>query len=146
MPITVPARIKKNNFLRYCAWRVLSDLHRSMTISFMLVGHTKFSPDWFFGLLKQRFRHTFVSSLQDLFDVVNTSADVNVAQLVGTQDGKVIIPSYDWAFFLGERFRKVPQMKSYHRFFFSGRSLGNVVLNQFSNSDSSSFKMLIDNS
>ena len=56
------------------------------------------------------------------------------------------IPSYDWASFLGERFRKVPQMKSYHHFFFSGRSLGSVVLKQFSDSDSSSFKMLIDNS
>ena len=106
----------------------------------------KFSPDWCFGLLKQRFRRTFVSSLRDLFDVVNASADVNVAQLVGTQDGKVIIPSYDWASFLGERFRKVPQMKSYHNFFFSGKILGSVVLEQFSDSDSSSFKMLIDNS
>ena len=98
----------------------------------MLVGHKKISPDWCFGLLKQRFRQTFVSSLQDLFDVVNISADVNVAQLVGTQDGKVIIPSYDWASFLGERFLKVPQMKSYHHFVFSGRSLGRAVLKQFS--------------
>ncbi len=50
----------------------------------MLVGHTKFSPDWCFGLLKQRFRHTFVSSLQDLADVITQSADVNEVQFVGT--------------------------------------------------------------
>ena len=56
-------------------------LNQSITISFMLVGHTKFAPDWCFGLLKQRYRRTYVSSLQDIVDVVNVSADVNVAQV-----------------------------------------------------------------
>ena len=79
-------------------------LHRSITISFMLVGHTKFSPDWCFGLLKQRYRRTFASCLQDIADAVNASADVNIAQLAGTQDGEVIVPTYDWAQFLGEHF------------------------------------------
>ena len=64
------------------AWRVLTGLHRTVRMSFMLVGHTKFAPDWCFGLFKQRYRRTFVSSLDDVVDVVNTSADVNVAQLV----------------------------------------------------------------
>ena len=54
-------------------------LHRRVTLSFMMVGHTKFAPDWCFGLFKQRYRRTFVSSLDDVADVVNTSADVNVA-------------------------------------------------------------------
>ena len=39
---------KNNTFLQYCAWRVLSGLHQSVTMSFMLVGHTKFAPDWCF--------------------------------------------------------------------------------------------------
>ena len=68
------------------AWSVLTGLHRTVRMSFMLVGHTKFAPDWCFGLFKQRYRRTFVSSLDDVVDVVNTSADVNVAQLVGTGD------------------------------------------------------------
>ena len=79
---------QNNTFLQYCAWRVMSGLHQSVTMSFMLVGPTKFAPDWCFGLLKQRFRRTFVSSLQDLVDVVNTSANVNVSQLVGTREGR----------------------------------------------------------
>ena len=129
---------KNNTVLQYCAWRVLSGLHESVTMSFMLVGHTKFAPDWCFGLLKQRFRQTFVSSLQDLVDVVNTSAEVNVAQLDGTQDGEVVVPTYDWAFFLGEHFRKVPQMKSYHHFNFSSSSPGDVSMKVYSDSDCSS--------
>ena len=69
-------------------------------MSFMLVGHTKFAPDWRFGLLKQRFRITFVSSLQDLVDVANTSVDVNVPQLVGTQDGEVLCQPTTGSLFL----------------------------------------------
>ena len=83
-------------------------LNQSIRISFMLVGHTKFSPDWCFGILKQRYRRTFVSCLQDVVDIVNTSVDVNVAQLVGTQDEEVVVPTYAWAQFLGEHFCWVP--------------------------------------
>ena len=74
----------------------------------MLVGHTKLLPDWCFGLWKQKYRRTYVSSLQGM---VNTSAYVNVAQVLGTQDGEVVVPTYDWAFFLGAHFQKVPRMK-----------------------------------
>jgi len=55
---------------------VLVGLNQSVTISFLLVGHTKFAPDWCFGLFKQRFRRSFVSSLQEIADVVESSADV----------------------------------------------------------------------
>ena len=43
----------------------------------MIVGHTKFSPDWCFGLLKQKLRRTAVNCLADLVDVVEKSANVN---------------------------------------------------------------------
>ncbi|CAH3178510.1 unnamed protein product, partial [Porites evermanni] len=44
-------------------------------------GHTKFEPDWCFGLLKQRTRRTFISSLFDIGTCVEESASVNVAEL-----------------------------------------------------------------
>ena len=121
-------------------------LNHTITISFMLVGHTKFSPDWCFGLLKQRYRRTFVSCLQDVVDVVNASADVNVAQLVGTQDGEVVVPTYDWANFLGGYFRRIPQVKSYHHFTFSCDSPGVVALKAFSDSNATTFRLLADDS
>jgi len=127
------------------ALQVLVGLHRRITISFMLIGHTKFSPDWCFGLLKQRYRGTFVSSLQDIADAVNSSADVNVAQLVGTQDGGMVVPMYDWATYLGEHFSKMPGMKSYHHFF-SASTPGVVTVKEFSDSQSSTFKLLTDDS
>ena len=93
----------------------------------MLVGHTKFAPDWCFGLFKQRYRRTFVSSLDDVADVLNSSADVNVAQLVGTQNGETVVPMYNWTTFLGDHFRNVPHMKTFHHFTFSAQHPGVVV-------------------
>lgn len=40
--------------MQYLAWRVRSGLNKRVEISFLLVGHTKFAPDWSFGLLKQK--------------------------------------------------------------------------------------------
>ena len=81
----------------YFMWRVLTGLNDEITISFLPVGHTKFSSDWGFGLLKQKFKKTFVGCLDDIVRVVNQSAKPNWAQLVGAQDGSNIVPMYDWA-------------------------------------------------
>ena len=43
----------KNNFMvQYLMWRTLAGINEDVELSFMLVGHTKFAPDRFFGLLK----------------------------------------------------------------------------------------------
>ena len=48
----------------YLMWRVLTGLHKEVKISFLPVGHTKFAPDWCFGLLKQRFLRTKIGDCQ----------------------------------------------------------------------------------
>ena len=83
-----------------------------------------------------------MSILDDLVEVVNSSATVNTAQLVGTQDGKVIVPCYDWSSFLGKYMNKAPKMKSYHHFTFSSDSPGIVTLKQYSDSVSTTFSIL----
>ena len=45
---------KNNTMVGYLLWRVLTGLHQNITLSFMITGHTKFSPDWCFGLMKKR--------------------------------------------------------------------------------------------
>ena len=45
----------KNRYvLWYFLWRVMRGLHTEVTMNFMPAGHTKFAPDWCFGLLKRR--------------------------------------------------------------------------------------------
>ena len=60
-------------------------LQEVITLSFLMEGHTKFAPDWCFGLCKRRYRHTIVSCMDDIVRVVEQSAEVNAAQLVGAQ-------------------------------------------------------------
>ena len=100
--------------------------YSSVTLSFMPVGHTKFSPDWCFGLLKQKLRRCRVDCLDDLVDVVESSADVNNAQLTGTQSGEILVPMYDWALHLNPHFTTLPHIKWYHHFCFTQDSPGTV--------------------
>lgn len=81
--------------MSYLMWRVLTGQHQQITLSFLTVGHTKFFPDAGFGMLKCKFRVTNVGCLNDIASVVQKSA-MNHAQLVGDQQGNVIVPSYDW--------------------------------------------------
>ena len=71
-------------------------------------------------------RRTKVDSLQDLVDVVNRSANVNFAQLVGTQEGDVLVPTYDWGSYLSPYFKRVDHIKKLHSFQISSPSSGDV--------------------
>ena len=109
----------KNRFLIwYMLWRVINSHHHSITLNFLLTGHTKFAPDWCFGLLKKRYRVTDVSSLDELCDVVRASSltNLNVPQLVGKEDGSQFVPQYDWHSFLGPYFKTLHGIKKYHHF------------------------------
>lgn len=64
---------KNNAMIHYCVWRVLTSRNQTIKLSFMIAGHTKFSPDRFFGLIKKSYRQTSVSTLYDIEKVVNTS-------------------------------------------------------------------------
>ena len=44
---------KINATVQYLMWRLMTGRHEFIELSFMLVGHTKFSPDRFFGLFKK---------------------------------------------------------------------------------------------
>lgn len=119
----------KNNFvLWYFCWRVLRGLHKSMSLHFMIAGHTKFAPDWCFGLLKQRYRRCDVSCLDDLADVVreSTNKGVNIPQLVGREDGQVLVPHRDWQTYLSRYFSRMDNVKSFHHFTFSADKPGVV--------------------
>jgi len=43
---------KNNCMLQYLVWRTMTHRHTNITLSFLPVGHTKFSPDRCFGLQK----------------------------------------------------------------------------------------------
>ena len=90
----------------------------------MITDHTKFSPDWCFGLWKKKYRRTLVGGLSDLADVVNKSAVVNVAQLTGLDNGSVVVPTYDWQSYFSAVFTKLKGIKKLHHLRFESNSPG----------------------
>lgn len=119
---------KNRHMMYYLMWRVLTGQHQQITLSFLPVGHTKFFPDAGFGMLKRKFKHTKVGCLDDIASVVENSAAMNHAQLVGNQQGNVIVPSYDWITFFEENIIKnaLRGIKKMAHFRFSSDSPGYV--------------------
>lgn len=121
----------KNRYvLWYFAWRVMTRKHVTISVNFMPPGHTKFAPDWCFGLLKRKFRRSEVHCLDDLCEVVHQSTPVkkvNVPQIVGTERGDVVVRSYDWQGFFGRHFKTLIGMKKIGHFRFSAEQPGTVL-------------------
>ncbi|XP_071490311.1 uncharacterized protein [Diadema antillarum] len=138
-----PGQNKNNTMLQYLCWRVYAKLHKSVSLSFLPVGHTKFAPDWCFGLLKQKYRKTPVSCLQDIVDVVeeSTATGINIAQLVGNERGDVFVPVYDWANHLGRHFRRFPRVKSYYHFRVSEENCGRMFFKESAESAEQMFDL-----
>ena len=44
---------KNSTIINYLMWSAMTQGHTNIMYSFLVVGHTKFSPDWCFGLLKR---------------------------------------------------------------------------------------------
>ena len=110
----------------------------------MMVGHTKFAPDWAFGLLKQKFRRTIVGCLDDFVHVVNDSASINCAQLVGTEDGTTYVHQYNWSehystFFNRQAFDGI---KSLHHLVFEESRRGKVMVRQVSDGEETTLTVL----
>ena len=105
-------------------WHVLTGLHYSIGLHFMITGQTKFSPDPSFGLIKRKFCRTDVSSLDDLACVVEESAACNFCHMVSTKDGTTIVSSQDWARFLSSHFCRLNGSKSTITFALSGTIQG----------------------
>ena len=80
--------------------------------------------------------------MTDLASVVNTSATVNISQLVGTEDGTVLVPTYDWQSFLGEHINKLVGIKSLHHIRFSHDHKGSVFAKLKSDSAEVEYKLL----
>ena len=137
----------KNRFMMYyLAWRVLVGLHEEITLSFLLVGHTKFAPDWCFGLAKQCFRKTNVSSLDDIANTISRSSFVNVPQLVGDLDGDVHVPTYDWSSFFEDHMIKtaLKGISQLHHFRFSATHPGCVFVKMSSDDVERCIQLLKD--
>ena len=132
---------KNNAVIDYLMWRVLTGRHTDVIYSFLVVGHTKFSPDWCFGLFKRLFKRTRVSSMGEIADVVERSASCNEVQIVCNEDAEVV-PTYDWTSFLQPHFQKITGIKKLHHFRYSASSPGTVFVKTQADAEESALDLL----
>ena len=61
-----------------------------------------------------------------IVDVVEKSSTINKAQLIGTPQREVLVPTYDWTGHLAPYFRRIKSLKTYHHFTLDSQCPGMV--------------------
>lgn len=109
---------KNNAVIQYLMYRVMTGRHKSVTLSFMLVGHTKFSPDAYFGLIKMRYRRSKVYTYDHLLDVIDssTTGNFNISQAYRDKHGRENFQFRKWSSWLGKIFKELPGITNYQHF------------------------------
>ncbi|MHC4139197.1 MAG: hypothetical protein ACYSR1_04975 [Planctomycetota bacterium] len=123
---------KNNAVLHYLLFRTLMGLHEKIDLSFMVVGHTKFAPDGYFGLIKYRYRRSRVYTYEQLADVIERSTENghNICQRSHNAQGEPLITYRDWSNWLLKYFRKLPNLTHYHHFSLSRTKPGVVTVKE----------------
>ena len=110
--------------------------NETIQLSFMIVGHTKFAPDRFFGMVKKNYKRTFVSTLDDIQNVVKKSmlSGQNIPQVTKTTEGRRLVTWYDWKSMFSVNFKSIPNITCYHHFRFDHKFPGKVFVQELVNS------------
>ena len=126
---------KNNYMIVYLIWRVLKGYHRRVNYNFMIAGHTKFTPDRCFGLIKKKYRSLFCSSVFDVAAAINESSIINQAEICGLPDGRTLVDVYDWKAYFRNTFKPIDHLLSFHRYEIFSETPGVVVCRKYVDSD-----------
>ena len=140
------AQNKSNASMQNLMWRILTGKNECIELSFMLTGHTTFSLNRYFGLLKKVFQWSSVSTLSDIALVVeqSTKEDQNLAQCIHGSGDETLITFYQWSEHLSKYFRTIPNILSYHNFRVTCEQPGVVYLRKFSEAQFNILKTNVD--
>jgi UDP-glucose 6-dehydrogenase len=135
---------KNNALIQYLMYRVLSNLHSRIEMSFLVVGHTKFSPDSHFGLIKQQYRNSAVYTYEQLAKIIEESAEspYNVCQRYLGNIASAGIVYRDWSTWLSTYFRSIPNITSYQHFKIDSKKRGIVLAKKEMDSEEEPINLL----
>jgi len=137
---------KNNAILQYLLYRVMTGRHKSITLSFMLVGHTKFSPDGYFGLIKKKYRRSKVYTYDQLVDIINssTTGKFNICQTFRDANQHKKVPFRKWSAWLRKYFKELPGITGYQHFRFTAATPGKVAVKQDVDAEEKTIQLLKD--
>lgn len=117
---------KNNIVLQYAMWRVILGLHVRIHYGLMVAGHTKFAPDWHFGIWKAKWRYSDAESLLDIADSVESSSRSghNIPHRVDDVENPVLF--YDWKAYLDTYFKPLKNITKFQHFTVSSDKPGIV--------------------
>lgn len=140
------AQNKNNAMIQYLMYRVLIGLHDRIELSFLVVGHTKFSPDGYFGLIRKRYRRSNIYTYDNLVDVIEQSSTEhhNLCQRYAKNQlsKKPWIIYRDWANWLGRYFNNIPAITDYRHFKIDHRNRGIVFLQKTADGKTTELNLL----
>ncbi|XP_070191657.1 uncharacterized protein [Littorina saxatilis] len=107
---------KNNAVLWYALWRVMTGRHETFSYNCTIVGHTKFDPDWHFGLWKVKWRRSTSECMNDVVESVrrSTRQSHNLPQVCKDPHHPVVF--FNWKEYLGKLFRPLLGISKFHHF------------------------------
>lgn len=138
------AQNKNNALLQYLMYRVLMGYHDQIDFSFMVVEHTKFAPDGYFGLIKKKYRHSNVYTYNQMADIIDCSTNnrQNICQRYYDKNGKPAFVYRDWSHWLQKYFKKLPNLTKYHHLTIDKNEPGIVLAKQTIDGEESKHDLL----
>ena len=131
--------------MQYLCMRSILRLNDDIECSFMIPYHTRFGPDWCFGLIKLKYKRSYVSSVSQLGDAVSksTTKNINVPQHISDPtSGEALVEVRDWKPYLEKRFKKLPNITKYQHFRFSYEHPGSVFVRELPSSPEKQISLL----
>jgi hypothetical protein len=120
---------KNNATIQFCQFLVMVGYYESVELNFMIAGHTKFSSDRNYGMIKKLYRKSTIYCKEDFIKVVKKSSPAVLNKVQCYEEGK----EFQYLDFkvLAEYFIKLPNIAKYHHFLFKSSSLGVVWVKEF---------------
>ncbi|XP_052237936.1 uncharacterized protein LOC127849258 [Dreissena polymorpha] len=133
---------KNHTVIWYAMWRTLTGLHETMSLNCMITGHTKFAPDYHFGIWKLKWRSSNAETMEEIAGSVTASSKSghNVPQLV--QDDNKPVVFFAWKTYLEQFFKPLKNITKYHHFTMDPSKPGIVTCKENMDSEEMCFNIL----
>lgn len=106
------AQNKNNAVLGYLMWRVARGLNKQIYFNFLLTGHTKFSPDRYFGIFKAKYAISNIDTYEDIKNCVTASSPSGCNKPVTMEN----VTWYDWVEYFKKFFKPLVGITTFHHF------------------------------